>query len=120
MLTTLQLRTPPAPQGGLQNGALHLTVRSIKTTLVVDAGQLIEVDPSATNGQAHVTAMIALEGQTGQLRTKFNARSLRKALATIAEHGAEQVVCVVSGRLVGDEIIDAGISVSPKAPPAAP
>ena len=44
-------------------------------------------------------------------------RSFR-AVGVAAAHGVEQVACVVQGRLVGQELTDAGIAAQPKARPA--
>jgi hypothetical protein len=55
-----------------------------------------------------------------RLTADFPPRAIRKALATIAEHGADGVACLIQGRLLADSAIaDAGLSVQPKTRPAA-
>lgn len=46
---------------------------------------------------------------------EFNAKSLRRVITAIAEHGAENVVIVAQGKLVGDTLEEAGIVAQPKA-----
>jgi hypothetical protein len=47
---------------------------------------------------------------------ELNAKSVRRALATIAEHGPDAVSVIVQGKLVGDAIAEAGIMAQPKGP----
>ena len=56
---------------------------------------------------------------TGGLSAELNAKSVRRALATIGEHGPDGVSVIVQGKLVGDTITEAGIFAQPKAKPAA-
>jgi hypothetical protein len=46
------------------------------------------------------------------------AKSVRQAIAIVREHGPEAVAAIVQGRLSGDQIADAGLSVQPKRPKA--
>ena len=47
------------------------------------------------------------------------AKSVRRALATIIEHGVGGVTVIVQGKLVGDAITDAGLMAQPKVRPQA-
>jgi hypothetical protein len=49
----------------------------------------------------------------------LNAKSVRKAIGTIREHGAEGVTAIVQGKLVGSTIAEAGLAVQPKRQPVA-
>ena len=51
---------------------------------------------------------------------RFNAKSVRRAVATINEHGPGNVATIVQGRLApGDRLEDAGLAAQPKIPKAA-
>ena len=79
----------------------NLTARSLKATLVLEPAQLAEVD-----------------GRT--VTTDIAAKSARKALAAIREHGADGVMAILQGKLgKGDVLLEAGLVVQPKAPKAA-
>jgi hypothetical protein len=64
-----------------------------------------------------------LDGGSLTLRAKLNGKSVRKALKTVAEHGAEGVVLVLQGTMKppaapGDPFVldGAGITASVKTP----
>ena len=42
------------------------------------------------------------------------AKSVRRAIAMVREHGPDAVAAIVQGRLVGSEIAEGGIMVQPK------
>ena len=44
------------------------------------------------------------------------AKSVRRAIAVVREHGSEVVAAIVQGRLVGSQIAEAGLAVQPKVP----
>jgi hypothetical protein len=50
---------------------------------------------------------------------ELNAKSVRRALAVIAEHGPDAVSVIVQGKLVADSITEAGIVAQPKVRPQA-
>jgi hypothetical protein len=62
--------------------------------------------------------VVRLPGHT--VTVAVAAKSLRRTVAAIAEHGVDGVVCVVQGRLDGSAIVEAGIAAMPKAPKPAP
>ena len=100
----------PAP---IKLGTLQLAAKSLKVTVVLTPAQLAGLDvPSGP----HLRFAITVDGRrvTGQ----FNAKTLRRAVATIAEHGPENVAVIVQGTLVGDRIEAAGISAQIKGPRA--
>jgi hypothetical protein len=45
---------------------------------------------------------------------------VRRAIAMVREHGPEAVAAIVQGRLSGNQIAEAGLSVQPKGPKPAP
>lgn len=94
---------------------LRLTARTIKATAVVPAEQLAAVQPAGVTGPQ--TAFAIAIGDGTHIRGAFNSKTLRRALAAIAELGADNVAVVVQGNLIGDRLEAAGISAQPKAMP---
>src|SRR3954454_13012347 len=66
--------------------ALRTTARSIKTTLVLDATSFVGLD--VPNGKPKFDIAVEVAGRT--VTASVNAKAVRKAVATIAEHGPEQ------------------------------
>jgi hypothetical protein len=98
---------PPKP-----GAPLRLSSRSLKVTFVVDGAAL--VDHVVPDGCSRVKILVNIENRkvTGEL----NPKSLRKAIATVREHGAERVAVVLQGALgPGDVLQEAGISAQVKA-----
>src|SRR3954454_15208196 len=94
----------------------HLTARSLKATLVLEPAQLTEL--VVRDGVARVELRIEIEGRL--VTTDIAAKSARKALAAIREHGADGVMAILQGKLgKGDVLLEAGLVVQPKAPKAA-
>ena len=48
----------------------------------------------------------------------LNAKSVRKAIAAIREHGSDNVAAIIQGRLAGDSITAAGLVAQAKVKPA--
>jgi hypothetical protein len=48
----------------------------------------------------------------------LNAKNARRAIAMIRELGPEKVVAIVQGRLAGNAIAEAGLTVQPRTKPA--
>jgi hypothetical protein len=96
-------------------GRLRLSAKSLKVTLVVDGTVLADYTVPERD-RPRVT--IAAGGRT--VTAELNPKSLRKAIATIREHGAEAVAVVLQGNLgPGDVLEAAGISAQPKGAKAA-
>jgi hypothetical protein len=93
--------------------AMKSTAKSIKVTLVIDPAPLARVQ--IPNGTSRVALSVAVAGRN--LRADLNAKSARRAIATIAAHGPEAVACVLQGRLDGDTVLEAGLAVQPRAVP---
>jgi len=69
------------------------------------------------NGEPRFRLAVAAGG--GTYTCDLNAKGVRRAIAAVREHGAENVVAIVQGKLVGNAIEEAGLSAQPKAPKAA-
>jgi len=63
--------------------------------------------------------VIAIRLPDRRLSVDLNAKSVRKAVATIGEHGPDGVAVIIQGKLVGDAITEAGIVAQPKVKPQA-
>jgi hypothetical protein len=61
-----------------------------------------------------VVLTIAVAGRT--VTADVAAKALRKAKATIAEHGVEQVALILQGKLDGNAVLEAGLVAQPKTP----
>jgi hypothetical protein len=92
---------------------VRTTARSLKTTLVLDAASFAGLQ--VPSGQPKV----AIEVKVGdrKVTASVNAKSVRKAAATIAEHGPDMVAVVLQGSLATDDTLaDAGLVAQVKQP----
>ena len=93
-----------------------LNARGLKCTVVLDPAEVAQL--VARDGQPRVVIAIRLPDR--RVSADLNAKSVRKALATISEHGPDGVSVVVQGKLgAGDELLEAGIMAQPTAPKSA-
>ena len=81
-----------------------------KVVAVIDPAELLDVQ--VPDRQAGARADDSAAAGTADLA----AKSVRRAIAAVSEHGAENVTAVLQGRLVGDQITEAGVMVQPKVP----
>ena len=91
---------------------LTVTARALKVTVPLDVAEVAALpDPG---GQARSQLAITCEGKiyTADIATK----ALRKAKATIAASGAENVFVMVQGKLRNNEIIECGLVAQVKTP----
>ena len=91
---------------------LTLSARSLKITVPLDAMEVKALpDPG---GQARCQLAITCDGKVyiADIATK----ALRKAKATIAASGADNVFVLVQGKLKGNEIVDCGLVAQVKTP----
>ena len=92
---------------------IRLSARSLKCTLVLNAAELAaQADPVG----ARVVLAVEVAGRT--VTADIAAKALRKAKATIAEHGADQVALILQGKLDGNAVMEAGLVAQPKTPKA--
>ena len=61
-------------------------------------------------------ADIAIRLPDRWITADLNAKSVRKAVAAISEHGPDGVAVIIQGKLVGDALTEAGIVAQPKVP----
>jgi hypothetical protein len=87
-----------------------LNARALKCTVVLDPAEVTQL--AAPDGQPRVAIEIRLPD--GVVTADLAAKSLRRAIATVREHGPDSVAAIVQGRLVGTEITEAGLAVQPK------
>jgi len=109
----LRLRIPiPIPEAM----AMDLQAKTLKATVVLDpeaVGRIV-----VPTGQPKVTLRITVAGR--RLTAEVNAKSLRRAVASVHATGADAVVIVLQGKLEPNDVLaEAGITAQPKAPKAA-
>src|SRR4051812_48050805 len=94
---------------------VSVKIKALKVTAVVPPADLKPLPPGAD-------IVLALEVGDGiKAMVKLNPKSYRKALATIAELGAENVAVIVQGQMTRPDVIDgAGIVAQPKKPKGEP
>ena len=91
-----------------------LNARAMKVTLVLDPAEVAQL--VARDGQPRVVVAIRLPDR--RVSADLNAKSVRRALATIAEHGPDGVAVIVQGKLgPSDVLLEAGIVAQPKVRP---
>jgi hypothetical protein len=84
---------------------LTLSTRAMKVTMVLDT--VVVATLPTPDGQARSKLIINCDGQN--YHADIATKSLRKAKATIAANGAENVFVMVQGKLKGNEIAECGI-----------
>ena len=89
--------------------------RALKCTIVLDPAEVAQI--AATDGKPRVVIDIRLPDR--RVSVDLNAKSVRKAVAAIGEHGPDGVAVIIQGKLVGDAIAEAGIVAQPKVKPQA-
>jgi len=92
-----------------------LNARALKCTIVLDPAEVAQL--AAPDGRPRFVIDIRLPDR--RVSVDLNAKSVRKALATISEHGPDGVATIIQGKLVGDLITEAGIITMPKPATAA-
>src|SRR4051794_41270339 len=91
----------------------NLIARSLKATVVLEPAQPAEI--VVRDGVPRVELRIEVDGRT--VTTDIAAKSARKAVAAIREHGPDGVMAILQGKLgVGDVLLEAGLVVQPKVP----
>jgi sRNA-binding protein len=90
---------------------VSVKIKALKVTAVVPPAALKPLPP----GAEVVLALEVGDGMTAMV--KLNPKSYRKALATIAELGAENVAVIVQGQMTRPGVIEgAGIVAQPRKP----
>lgn len=94
---------------------INVAARSLKVTAMLDAAALVGV--VVPNGVSKVTLCVSTPGRS--VTAEVNAKSLRRAVATIAEAGPDGVAVLLTGKLEGNNTVtEAGIAAQLKVPKA--
>ena len=92
-----------------------LTAKSLKVTIILPPVEVLAL--TAPDGKPRCIVSIQVAGRT--LTADLNAKSVRKAIATIREAGVDAVACILQGKLeANNALADAGLSVQLKVKPA--
>jgi hypothetical protein len=95
---------------------INVAARSLKVTAMLDAAALAGV--VVPNSASKVTLHVSTPGRS--VTAEVNARSLRRAVAAIAEAGPDGVAMLLTGKLEGNNTVaEAGIAAQLKVPKAA-
>ena len=93
-----------------------LTARALKCVLVLDPTAIAAF--RLPTGDVRTILSITVAGRT--VTADIASKSIRKAAATIAEHGVDGVAFVLQGKLQADDTLtEAGLAVQLKTPPVA-
>ena len=84
----------------------------LKVVAVLNAAELLDIE--VPDGKPRFVLTIRLPD--GAVTADLAAKSVRRAIAMVREHGPEAVAAIVQGRLSGSLIAEAGLSVQPKGP----
>jgi hypothetical protein len=101
-------------RGAPQRSATHfeLSAKSLKATVVLDPRQL--ADCRVADGTSYVTFNVQITD--GPIVTgRLNPKTVRKALARLAELGPDGAAVILQGRLQDKRLEEAGLAVQPKA-----
>jgi hypothetical protein len=107
---------PPQPRGNRRAGTTELAARAIKLTIVLD-GAAVAAIAVPDGGRPRIVVTAAGRRLTAEL----NPKTLRKTVATIREHGPDQVAVVLQGKLAAGDVIEEGaITAQVKTPKPVP
>jgi hypothetical protein len=84
----------------------------LKVVAVIDPTELLEIE--VPDGKPRFVLTVKLPQST--VTADLAAKSVRRAIAAVREHGPEAVAAIVQGRLSGTQIAEAGLSVQPRGP----
>jgi hypothetical protein len=101
-----------APQGGGNGHVVH--GRAIKATIVLDPDEIVTIP--TPDGVPRCQLRVDVAGRV--LMADISAKSMRRAIATIREHGADGIACILQGKLIENRIDECGLLAQPKAKPA--
>jgi hypothetical protein len=84
----------------------------LKVVAILNAAELLDL--TVPDGKPRFVLTVRLPD--GAVTADLAAKSVRRAIAAVREHGPENVAAIVQGRLSGNSIAEAGLSVQPKGP----
>jgi hypothetical protein len=90
-----------------------LTAKSMKVTVVLDPAEVARLE--APDGKPRVAIGIRLPDR--RVSVDLSAKSVRKAIVAIREHGPDNVAAIIQGKLAGDIITGAGLVAQAKVKP---
>jgi hypothetical protein len=94
---------------------LTTTARKLKVTMMIDAAPFAALRAIPDSAPSRTELIVAVAGRT--VTADIATKSVRKAVKTLTENGADKVVLIIQGVLSSnDRIEDAGISAQIKAP----
>jgi hypothetical protein len=94
---------------------LATTARKLKVTMVIDAAPFAALRAVPDDAPARTEITIAVGGRT--VSADLATKSIRKAVKTLTENGADNVVLILQGSLSSnDRIEEAGITAQVKVP----
>ena len=97
--------------------ANRLNAKSLKATIVLSPAEVLAL--SAPDGSPRCVVRVNVAGRT--VVADLNAKSVRKAIATIRAAGPDNIACILQGRLAADDALaEAGLSVQLKKAEAPP
>jgi hypothetical protein len=86
----------------------RITARNIRITVILDTAAVMAALQRFEHSNERTPIVVTVAGRT--LKADFPPRAVRRALATIREHGADDTVVLVQGKLgQGDSIEEAGL-----------
>jgi hypothetical protein len=88
-----------------------LTAKNLKVTVVLTPAEVLAL--SAPDGSPRCVVRVNVAGRT--VVADLNAKSVRKAIATIRTAGVDGVACILQGKLNADDTLgEAGLAVQLK------
>jgi hypothetical protein len=92
----------------MPQAANTLSAKSLKVTLVLAPTEVLAL--SAPDGQPRCLVRVKVAGGRTVV-ADLNAKSVRKAIATINAAGPERVACILQGKLEANDVLaEAGLS----------
>jgi hypothetical protein len=94
-----------------------LTAKSIKATIVLSPAEVLAL--ATPDGKPRCIVRVTVSDRT--ITADLNAKSVRKAIATIKEAGPDNISCVLQGKLgAANQLEEAGLAVQLKTKPPTP
>ena len=94
---------------------LTTTARKLKVTMMIDAAPFAALRAIPDSAPSRTELMVAVAGRT--VTADLATKSVRKAVKTLTENGADKVVLIIQGALSsGNRIEEAGITAQVKVP----
>lgn len=89
------------------------SAKKLKVTAVVDAAPFAALVTISDNAPSRTALFIAIEGMN--ITADISTKSLRRAVKTLNEHSADNVMLIIQGTLTGNSITECGLVANIKA-----